>query len=104
MKKIIIIKGGHVIDPANNIDRLADVIISRGCIVGVGEAGALEADRVIDAGGFIVIPGLIDMHVHLREPGFEEDETIASGQQAAAAGGFTAIACMPRRWCRATGS
>jgi dihydroorotase len=95
LKKTIIIKGGHVIDPANNIDRLADVIISRGCIVGVGEAGALEADRVIDAGGFIVIPGLIDMHVHLREPGFEEDETITSGQQAAAAGGFTAIACMP---------
>ena len=95
MKNTILIKGGHVIDPANNIDRLADIIISRGCIVGVGEAGALEADRVSDAGGLIAIPGLIDMHVHRREPGFEEDETITTGQQAAAAGGFTAVACMP---------
>ncbi len=95
MKNTILIKGGHVIDPANNIDRLADIIISRGYIVGVGEAGGMKADRVIDAGGLVVIPGLIDMHVHLREPGFEEDETITTGQQAAAAGGFTAVACMP---------
>ncbi len=95
MKNSILIRGGHVIDPANRIDRMADVLISDGRIVGVGEVGQMQIDTIIDAAGMIVTPGLIDMHTHLREPGYEESETIDTGRKAAAAGGFTAIACMP---------
>src|SRR6201991_461737 len=90
------LKNGHVIDPASGVDGVADVVIEDGGIRGVGTELATPAGaRVVDAGGFHVAPGFIDMHVHLREPGFEHAETIESGARAAAAGGFTSICCMP---------
>jgi dihydroorotase len=91
---ILRIINGRVIDPAQNVDRLVDLWIRGGQIAGFG-AQSYEATRTIDAAGMIVCPGLIDMHVHLREPGREEDETIATGTAAALAGGFTSVACMP---------
>lgn len=93
MSENLIIKGGRVIDPSQEFDRIADVTISDGRISHIGEATARGA--VVDATGRIVCPGLIDMHVHLREPGNEDEETIASGCAAAVAGGFTSLACMP---------
>jgi len=90
----ILIRGGRVIDPARNIDRSANLLLIDGRIVGVDESPA-HADEVIDAAGCIVCPGLIDIHVSLREPGNEEDETTATGTAAALAGGFTSVACMP---------
>ena len=88
------IRGGRVIDPSQSIDRVADVTIVDGRIGAVGPAGS-AAGGTIDAEGLIVCPGLIDMHVHLREPGGEDQETIETGTLAAAAGGFTSVACMP---------
>ena len=88
------IKGGRLIDPSQGIDRIADVFLDRGRVMSIGE-GPGSADIVIDARGMIVCPGLIDAHVHLREPGNEEDETIATGARAALAGGCTSVACMP---------
>ncbi len=95
------IKGGRVIDPGN-IDRIADITVSRGKITEITESGAgldergkKSRDTVIDASGKIVVPGLIDMHVHFREPGEEYKETIETGCRAAAAGGFTAVCTMP---------
>ncbi|MEW6359133.1 MAG: dihydroorotase [Planctomycetota bacterium] len=92
--KSILIKGGKVFDPSQNLERVADVLIEAGKIKSVGKA-ARKASITIDAKGLIVAPGLIDMHVHLREPGNEDEETIASGSAAAVAGGFTSVACMP---------
>lgn len=92
--KKILIKGGRVIDPANNFDEVSDVLIANGKIEQVGSIDGADA-QVIDAKGLIVSPGLIDLHVHFREPGDEEEETIASGSAAAVAGGFTAVVCMP---------
>src|SRR5437762_2433451 len=89
------ISNGRVIDTSQNIDRVADVWLCGDRLLGVGPQPALSADRVLDATGLIVCPGLIDMHVHLREPGREEDETIATGTAAALAGGVTSVACMP---------
>ncbi len=94
--KELIIRNGRVIDPAFGTDQIADVFIRNGAIVAVGEnldasGGAAE----YDASGCIVSPGFIDMHVHLREPGFEHSETIETGSRAAAAGGFTSICPMP---------
>ncbi len=88
-----VIKNGRVIDPATRFDGVADVLIEDGLIRGVGPG--LSGDEVFDASGLIVAPGFIDMHVHLREPGFEHAETIESGSRAAAAGGFTSICPMP---------
>jgi dihydroorotase len=88
------IAGGRIIDPSQDIDRIGDLWLSRGRVLPVGE-GYEEAEIVIDARGLIVCPGLIDAHVHLREPGNEEDETIATGAGAALAGGVTSVACMP---------
>ena len=88
------ITGGRIIDPSQDLDRIGDLWISRGQVLPIGE-GYEEADVVIDARGLIVCPGLIDCHVHLREPGNEEDETIATGAAAALAGGVTSVACMP---------
>jgi dihydroorotase len=91
----IVIKNGRVIDPANATDRVADVLIVEGRIAGVAPNLSSPHAEVFDATGLIVAPGFIDMHVHLREPGFEHAETIESGARAAAAGGFTTICCMP---------
>src|SRR5689334_18127996 len=91
----IVIKNGRVIYPASGRDRVADVLIVDGRIAGVGADLSSAAAQVFDASGMIVTPGFIDMHVHLREPGFEHAETIESGSRAAAAGGFTSICCMP---------
>jgi dihydroorotase len=88
------ITNGRIIDPSQNLDQVADLWIRGETILGIGPQ-QLPADRTIDASGKIVCPGLIDMHVHLREPGREEDETIATGTAAALAGGVTSVACMP---------
>ena len=92
---VLLIQGGRVIDPASGGDGIADVLIRDGRVESVG-TGLQDEDAVIfNATGMIVAPGFIDMHVHLREPGFEHAETIRSGAEAAAAGGFTTICCMP---------
>jgi dihydroorotase len=91
----LLIQGGRVIDPANQIDGVQDILVRYGKIVEIGKLNAQKSDEIIDASNFIVVPGLIDMHVHLREPGREDEETIASGTRAAANGGFTSVACMP---------
>jgi dihydroorotase len=88
------LRNGRVICPAQNLDQVTDLWVSHGKIVGVGPQ-SLTADRTLDCTGMIVSPGLIDMHVHLREPGREEDETIATGTAAAVNGGVTSVACMP---------
>lgn len=95
MAKDLLIKGGRVIDPASGRDEKADILIAGATIAKVGTEIAAEGAEVFDASGMIVMPGLIDMHVHLRDPGFEEKEDITSGTAAAAVGGFTAVACMP---------
>jgi dihydroorotase len=89
-----IIKNGRVIDPARELDRVCDVLLASGKIESVGKTNG-AADTTIDAAGLIVAPGLIDLHVHLREPGQTELESIETGSAAAVAGGFTTIACMP---------
>ena len=95
MSRSILIRGGRVIDPSQEIDENVDLLIADGRIAALGRGAAGPADETIDARGLLVTPGLIDMHVHLREPGFEDKETIETGTAAAAAGGFTAVACMP---------
>ncbi|MBF0463369.1 MAG: dihydroorotase [Magnetococcales bacterium] len=89
------IKGGRLIDPANGRDETADLLVTNGVIQAVGRVEAPADCRVIDADGLVVAPGLVDMHVHLREPGQEYKEDIASGSRAAAAGGVTSVAVMP---------
>jgi dihydroorotase len=93
MQKILI-QNGRVIDPSQDMDRVTNLLIEGGRIAAYDVAADGDA-RVIDATGHVVAPGLIDMHVHLREPGMEEDETIETGTAAAVAGGFTSIVCMP---------
>ena len=95
IKDSLIIRGGRVIDPANNIDKIADVLIIDGKISEVGENITTAANHEYDAAGKIVTPGLIDMHVHFREPGQEAKEDFESGSKAAVAGGFTTVATMP---------
>jgi dihydroorotase len=91
----LLIKNGRVIDPASGHDAVADVWIEEGLIKGLGSGLSRAGAEVFDASGLIVAPGFIDMHVHLREPGFEHSESIESGARAAAAGGFTSICPMP---------
>ena len=91
----LLIKNGHVVDPASGRDGPADVRIDEGRIQAVGKNLDSNGAEVFDATGLIVAPGLIDIHVHLREPGIEHSETIETGARAAAAGGFTSICCMP---------
>src|SRR5262245_31397118 len=94
MKKLL--KGGHVVDPANGIDGARDVLIDDGVIAAVGRDLPVDGAQVVEIPrGLVVCPGLIDMHVHLREPGQEHKETVATGTASAVAGGFTAVACMP---------
>src|SRR5487761_1130121 len=97
MTAAMLIRGGRVIDPASGIDGNFDLLVQDSEIEAVEAAGTIEnatGATVIDAAGCWVVPGLIDVHVHLRDPGFPEKETIASGLRAAAAGGFTAVAAM----------
>lgn len=92
----LLLRGGRIVDPSQALDRVGDVLLVEGRVAALGDApGAPEGARVIEAGGRVVTPGLIDVHVHLREPGQEHKETIASGARAAAAGGFTAVVAMP---------
>lgn len=90
-----LVRGGHLVDPSQGIDRLAEVLIADGVVAEVGIDSPTAGVQVLDASGCVVAPGLVDLHVHLREPGFEAKETIATGTAAAAAGGFTTICCMP---------
>ena len=91
----LLLKGGRVVDPASGLDGVQDVLVTDGTIAKLGRGlKAPEGGQVVDAAGKVVCPGFIDIHVHLREPGYEYKETIASGTRAAAAGGFTAVACM----------
>jgi dihydroorotase len=90
-----LITGGRVIDPSQNIDEIGDLWLAGGKVLSPGGGGYDEPEIVINARGKIVCPGLIDIHVHLREPGNEEDETIATGAAAALAGGVTTVCCMP---------
>jgi dihydroorotase len=89
------ITAGRVLDPSQNLDQVTDLWLQDGRVLAVGPRPDLHPDQTLDAAGKIVCPGLIDMHVHLREPGREEDETIATGTAAALAGGVTSVACMP---------
>ena len=89
------IRNGRVIDPVSDLDGIRDMILEDGRIAAIGEALDTTGAEPFDATGMIVAPGFVDMHVHLREPGFEYAETIESGSRAAAAGGFTSICCMP---------
>lgn len=91
----ILIKGGRVISPAQKLDDTCDVLIEKGKIAAIGKGLAAQGAEVIDADGKIVTPGLVDIHVHLRDPGLEYKEDIASGTLSAVTGGFTSIACMP---------
>src|SRR5580693_1134011 len=91
----LIIRNGCVMDPASRLDAIRDVAIEDGRIAAIGQNIDATGAAELDASGLIVAPGFIDMHVHLREPGFEHAETIESGSRAAAAGGFTSICCMP---------
>jgi dihydroorotase len=96
----LVIKNGRVIDPVNSLDEPKDILVHKGIIKAIESPGNISIDAgekpsIIDAKGCVVCPGLIDMHVHFREPGFEYKETITSGCQSAAAGGFTSVAVMP---------
>ncbi len=91
----ILIKQGRVIDPVNNIDDILDILVRDSKIARVAKGIRIDVDRVIDAAGKIVMPGIVDMHVHLREPGREDKETVASGTQAALKGGVTSVLAMP---------
>jgi|AMWB02.1.fsa_nt_gi dihydroorotase len=92
----LLIKNGHVIDPSQGLDEKLDILVAEGRIKEIGKKlTAPKGAEVIDAKGLLVTPGLIDMHVHLRDPGLEYKEDIATGTRAAAAGGFTSVACMP---------
>ena len=96
MSRPLLIRGGRVLDPSQDLDAGRDVLVVDGLVAGVGEGlDAPEGAQEIDASGLLVTPGLIDVHVHFREPGGEHKETIATGARAAAAGGFTAVCAMP---------
>ena len=97
----LLLKGGRLVDPSQNLDEQMDILIENGKIIETGKTlntsgrNVTEPLKTLDLKGLIVVPGLIDMHTHLREPGFEYKETIRTGSEAAAAGGFTSVACMP---------
>src|SRR2546421_7705074 len=94
----LLLTGGRLIDPANRLDQEADILITNGTVAAIGADAATKAPGDVermDVAGLVVCPGLIDLHVHLREPGQSAKETIATGTAAAARGGFTSIVCMP---------
>ncbi len=90
----LLIRGGHIIDPSQSIDQIGDLLIAEGKILQAGGTVPLSKAQNLDATGLVVCPGFIDLHCHLREPGFEDKETIATGTKAAAIGGFTTVCCM----------
>jgi dihydroorotase len=91
----ILIKDGRVIDPSRNIDGMMDILVRDGVIAAIGPGLKDKAEKIVNVRGLVVAPGFVDMHVHLREPGQEGKETIATGTRAAALGGVTSLACMP---------
>ncbi len=95
MNERLLLKNGRVVDPSTNIDSTLDILIENGKIKEIKERIDVKNCEIIDCSGYIVAPGFIDMHTHLREPGREDEETIESGCKSAVAGGFTSICCMP---------
>jgi len=98
MSPSLLISGGHLVDPSQGTDGIGDLLIAEGKIAWIGDKGTASPPPdlyTIDATGLVVCPGFIDLHCHLREPGFEDKETIATGTRAAARGGFTTVCCMP---------
>lgn len=91
----ILIKNGRVVDPSQNLDKVCDLLVEDGKVKAIGNDLACEGAEIFDATDKVVMPGIIDMHTHLREPGLEAKEDIVSGTKAAAAGGITTVACMP---------
>lgn len=91
----LLIRGGRVVDPARGIDRHLDILVENRTIIQLGNNLEAESAQVIDATGLVAAPGLVDLHVHLREPGFEAKETIITGCAAAAKGGVTTLVAMP---------
>ncbi len=91
----VLIRNGHILDPGSGIDLVGDVLVADGRIAALGPGLAGDGAEVIDASGLLVCPGFVDIHCHLRDPGFEYKETIATGTLAAARGGFTTVCCMP---------
>ncbi len=95
MSAPLLIRHGRLVDPANGVDAPLDVLVRDGAVTRVGKSlKPPEGAEIVDATGLVVSPGMIDIHVHLREPGFEYKETVRTGTRAAAAGGFTAVCCM----------
>ena len=93
---MILFRSGRVVDPSQQLDEVTDVLVQDGRVAGIGrDLGTPDGARVVDASGLVVAPGLIDVHVHLREPGQEDRETIATGAASAVAGGFTGVCAMP---------
>lgn len=91
----LLIRNGTIIDPSQKLKKKSDIVLDRGKIVGLGKIKAKKSWHIVDASGCFVVPGFIDTHVHLCEPGREDKETILTGSEAAAAGGFTSVVCMP---------
>ena len=91
----LLIHGGHIIDPSQGMDQVSDLLIAEGKVVKIEGTVIPGETKHFDASGLVVCPGFVDLHCHLREPGFEEKETIATGTKSAATGGFTAVCCMP---------
>ncbi|MEZ4500663.1 MAG: amidohydrolase family protein [Thermomicrobiales bacterium] len=89
----VLLANGHIVDPSQNVDRIGSLLIEDGLIAGIDPSA--ESSRVIDCTGLVISPGFVDLHAHLRVPGFEHKETLATGSAAAAAGGFTTVLCMP---------
>jgi dihydroorotase len=98
MPPTLLISGGRILDPGQEIDKIADLLIAKGKIAWIGDKGTAPNHpdlKTIDARNLVVCPGFVDLHCHLREPGFEDKETISTGTKAAARGGFTTVCCMP---------
>ncbi|HEX9093188.1 MAG TPA: dihydroorotase [Coriobacteriia bacterium] len=91
----LLLRGGHVVDPASGLDQVADVLIRDGIVVEVGRDLKMAKGETVECSEKVVLPGLVDVHTHLREPGREDEETVHSGTRAAAHGGFTAVCAMP---------
>src|SRR6266542_3895253 len=95
MSEAILLRGGRVVDPSRNLDQTLDVLLRDGVVAKVDEKVSAKGADVMDAAGLVVAPGFVDLHAHLREPGFEYKETVATGTLAAARGGFTTVCAMP---------